>query len=116
MPVDLRKYPANWQQIVAEVWKRSGGQCECMGECGLHKDHPGPRRCTERNGEPARYAKGKVMLTTAHLCHDESCGNLDHLRHMCQRCHLRYDTKLHQKHARETRRRKLNNHELFQEK
>ena len=116
MPIDKKKYPPNWTTIVTLVRIRSGGRCECTGQCGLHKDHPGPRRCTEMDGKPAKYAKGKVMLTTAHLCHDESCADMTHLRHMCQRCHLRYDMKLHQQHARETRRRKLKNHELFEEK
>lgn len=115
MPIDAKKYPPNWKEIVARVRKRSGGRCECTGECGLHKTTPGPRRCIERDGEPAHYAKGYVMLTTAHLCHDEACDNMDHLRHMCNRCHLRYDSKIHQQHARETRRKKLGNHELFEE-
>lgn len=111
-----KRYPANWKELVEQVKKRSGGRCECRGECGLHKDHPGPRRCTERNGENARWAKGRVVLTTAHLCQDESCGDLEHLRHMCQRCHLRYDSKQHQKNARETRMKKKAVAELFPKK
>jgi hypothetical protein len=112
MPVDIRKYPAAWKQIVARVRERSKGQCECVGECGLHTDKR-YGRCIERDGQKAHFAKGKVILTTAHLCHDESCERMDHLRHFCQRCHLRYDSRLHQKHARETRRKKLDNYELF---
>jgi hypothetical protein len=113
MPVDKSKYPPNWKEIVAKVRERSGGQCECMGECGLHKDHPGPRRCTEIDGHPAKWARGRVMLTTAHLCHNTHCDDLSHLRHLCNRCHLRYDSKLHQAHARATRHRKRAINDMF---
>jgi hypothetical protein len=52
------------------------------------------------------------VLTTAHLnapggvctC-DPLCGDETHLKVMCNRCHLRYDVKLHVGHGRETRRR-----------
>lgn len=94
-------YPRNWKAISAEIRKRSGGQCECAGECGLHRTHPGPRRCTERNGEPAKFAKGKVVLTVAHLCHRPKCRRRDHLKAMCNRCHLRYDVKHHLRTRRE---------------
>lgn len=128
-------YPANWQEIRTLVRARSGGRCECIGECGLHDGTPSPEcrlgdahercgwprncecwchagfqapdatRCEERDGAPAIWAKGKVVLTTAHLCHEPSCDDLEHLRHMCNRCHLRYDRQLHARHARERRRR-----------
>lgn len=102
-----RAYPKDWKEISEWVrFKRAKGRCECRGECGLHKDHPGPRRCEERNGKKAKWARGKVVLTTAHLCHGVSCRNKRHLRAMCNRCHLRYDVKLHVHHARLTRERK----------
>ena len=76
---------------------------------------PGPRRCEERHREPAKWAKGTVILTVAHLDHQpENCapGNL---KAMCQRCHLRYDSQHHQRNAAATRRAKKSNHELFAE-
>ena len=113
MPVDYRKYPADWKAISRSIRDRSGGRCECMGECGLHRDHPGPRRCVEVNGGPAKWAKGKVVLTVAHLNADggvcdcaEHCGNPAHLKAMCQRCHIRYDLPRHIKNAKATRQRK----------
>jgi hypothetical protein len=105
MPVDAKKYPKNWKAISAEIRKRSGGQCECTGECGLHRTTGGPRRCMERNGHPAKWAKGMVVLTTAHLCHNPRCARRTHLKAMCQRCHLRYDVALHKQHRRERRER-----------
>ena len=107
-------YPPDWKQIVLRVAMRAGGRCECRGECGLHQTNPGPRRCIEYNGTKATFARGKVVLTTAHLCHDTKCADMTHLRHMCQRCHLRYDLKYHMKNARKTRFTKKAMRDLFE--
>src|SRR5438270_13470059 len=94
-PENRTRYPADWRAISAAIRARSGGRCECEGECGLHRTTPGPRRCVERNGEGARFAKGKVVLTVAHLDHTpENCAP-ENLKAMCQRCHLRYDVAHH---------------------
>jgi hypothetical protein len=76
-----------------------------MGECGLHGRslfHAHPRRCMEQEGKPAKWAKGKIVLTVAHLnaaggpCSCAPlCSNADHVKAMCQRCHLRYDADRH---------------------
>lgn len=100
MPVDWKRYPKNWKEISVKIRERSKGQCECMGECGLHKTTGGARRCCERNGEKAKWAKGKVILTVAHLGvrgdkHDKMDCADDNLKAMCQRCHLRFDIKEH---------------------
>ena len=108
MPIDYSKYPKDWKLISKRIRDRSGGQCECFGECGLHKDHPDPRRCVERNGDKAKWAKGKVVLTVAHLNHLISDCRDENLKAMCQRCHLRYDSKHHQKNAAKTREIKKN--------
>src|SRR3990167_7879754 len=68
-PENKGRYPKNWKDISLAIRARSGGRCECHGECGLHRTTGGPRRCVERNGEPAKWAKGKVVLTVAHLNH-----------------------------------------------
>lgn len=105
MPWDRSRYPANWPDIRHECLVRSQLQCECTGECGLHRTHPCPRRCVERQHRPALWAKGRIVLTTAHLCRCEPpCGDVRHLKMMCQRCHLRTDHELHMQHAAETRR------------
>lgn len=102
-------YPKNWREISLRIRARSEGQCECGGECGLHPDH----RCVERNGEAALWAKGKVMLTVAHLNHTpEDCRD-ENLKAMCQRCHLRYDMELHQRNSRETRKKRKALADLF---
>lgn len=84
---DYGTYPPDWPAISKRIRERSGGRCECHGECCLHRG----RRCTELNGQPAVYARGVIVLTVAHLDHvAEHCDD-DNLRAMCQRCHLAYD-------------------------
>ena len=107
MPFDRTKYPKSWREISLEVRKRSGGQCECVGECGLHDGRdllePTAHRCVERNGDAAKFARGKVILTVAHLNHKPMDVRRSNLKAMCQRCHLRYDAKLHAVNAATTR-------------
>ncbi|MBP2462087.1 hypothetical protein J3A65_002851 [Rhizobium sp. PvP014] len=47
-----------------------------------------------------------MVLTIAHMDHDESHSDPDRCRALCQRCHLRWDAKHHAANARITRRRK----------
>ena len=99
-------YPKEWKMFSRQIRvERAQGQCECLGSCGLHRTHPGPRRCVERDRQPARWASGIVILTVAHLCDcDPLCARADHVGAFCNRCHLRTDMLLHQRHAAETRR------------
>ena len=103
-PENKTRYPKDWKAISNAIRARSGGRCECEGECGLHRTHPGPRRCVELHGEPAKWAKGKIVLTVAHLDHTPENCDEKNLKAMCQRCHLRYDHDHHQRNAYETRR------------
>ena len=108
----MSAYPREWKNLSRRIrFERAQGQCECEGECGLHRTHPGPRRCEERDRQPARWAKGLVVLTVAHLNAADGpcrctplCADPAHLKAMCNRCHLRYDVKLHQANALATRR------------
>ena len=112
-PENKARYPKDWKTISAAIRERAGGRCECEGECGLHRTTPGPRRCIERHGEPAKWAKGKVILTVAHLNHTpEDCAP-SNLKAMCQRCHLRYDHEHHMQNAAATRRKGKAVGELF---
>lgn len=106
MPFVRERYPDDWKQISRSIRERSGGQCECEGECGLHRTTPGPRRCAEVNGHKAQFAKGKVVLTVAHLNHNPMDCRPENLKALCQRCHLRYDSRHHMTNARKTRDRK----------
>jgi len=98
-PSERKRYPKNWKAISARIKARAGGRCECVAECGLH---PG-WRCRERDGQPALYAKGKIILTCAHLDRIPEHVEDGNLKAMCQRCHLRYDRPQHAENARKTR-------------
>jgi len=92
-------YPAAWPTFSLYIRHgRARGRCECTGECGLHATTPGPRRCSELDGTVAKWARGMVRLTVAHLngpggpCLCEPlCAIEDHVLALCQRCHNRYD-------------------------
>ena len=111
MPFVKSRYPKDWPAISKRIRDRSNGRCECHGECGLHHD----RRCEEQNGRTAKWAKGVIVLTVAHLNHIEMDVRDENLKAMCQRCHLRYDVEHHQVNARKTRRAKKAHGELFTE-
>lgn len=124
MTFDPKRYPANWKALRAATLVRAGNACECRGECD--DEHPGGRclapnrRTIERHPEaPARWRHPdpsceptgeedwlqpvNVVLTTAHLCQDSRCDDLEHLRALCQRCHLRLDRIQHAASARRAR-------------
>ena len=102
-------YPSNWDEISLAIRERAQGQCECTGECGLHRGN----RCQERDGEKAMYASGMVILTVAHLNHYPPDVRPENLRAMCNTCHLRYDQVLHVRNAHESRRNRKAAGELF---
>jgi len=107
-------YPDDWLALSRYIrLERAFEQCECCGECGLHRTHPGPRRCVERDRNAALWARGMVILTTAHLCGEDCpdvpqgkrvCGNPAHLKALCNRCHLRLDGPHHRRVQAENRR------------
>src|SRR3990167_5136352 len=87
-------YPRNWPAISRHIrFVRAESRCECAGQCDLHHG----RRCEERHGIKASWAKGRVVLTTAHLNHDPRDCREENLLAMCNRCHLRYDREHHAK-------------------
>jgi hypothetical protein len=103
------RYPGNWPEVSKRIREiRAGLRCECRGECG--RDHGG--RCPARKGDLSENRRGTIFLTCAHLwrsvcrCALENegdlCANPDHLKAMCNGCHLRYDVPLHRRNARDT--------------
>jgi hypothetical protein len=114
MPIDYSKYPPNWKtEIRPRIMKRAKNCCE---KCGLeHRSFVHAIKLWVRDGSRYKYrtlwfrnvqdavredmhttAKPvKVVLTIAHLDHDEENHNVkdERLRAWCQLCHLRYDAK-----------------------
>lgn len=124
MPIDYKKYPKNWKtEIVPAVLKRANNCCERCGlpnysivygvkfkiqdDNGRYKlksiwfQNPSDA-LRESGGDPSNGLENsrsvnqiKVVLTIAHLDHDETNHDvkLDRLAALCQQCHLRYDAK-----------------------
>lgn len=112
MPIDYRRYPPNWKtEIRPVVLGRAGNKCEF---CGLANGQTVYRCRVKKKMEwfPCKediFEQGlskevaewwverpvKVVLTIAHLDHDEENHevSIDRLRALCQLCHLRYDAK-----------------------
>jgi len=105
-PENKSRYPADWKQIRARILERAGNRCE---------GSPAYPDCRAINGAEIRGLDRRlVVLTIAHLDHTPENNADDNLRAWCQRCHLTYDAKHHAKNAAVTRRKKLNNRELFE--
>lgn len=68
--------------------------------------------CGAFDGLPNPATGSIVVLTTAHLDHDENNNARENLAALCQRCHLGHDLKQHMANAAKTRRTKKRNHEL----
>lgn len=114
MSIDYTSYHPKWKTVSNHIRTlRSGGQCECHGECGVsHGSSNKKNRCKEINKSKAIHFKGNVILTVSHLCHrqhDPMCIEEEHLKAMCQACHLRYDKDFHKSNAARNRLKKLEN-------
>jgi hypothetical protein len=124
MPIDYKKYPPNWlKEIRPRIMQRANNTCECEGCNFKHLEEVWAVRYkgrttgwfhdfNEANTQPKTIEskrnkksskvelvpnpkKVKVVLTIAHLDHDEANHNVsdERLMAMCQLCHLRYDAK-----------------------
>jgi len=99
MPWNIKDYPADWCDVVRPaILARAQNRCEGS------KNY---QNCYVLNYTAHPDTGSKVILTTAHLCRcAPKCGELSHLRLLCQRCHLTLDVELHQQHVVDTWRRK----------
>lgn len=135
-PENRDRYPKDWKQIVARIRERSGNRCE---ECGVpnyelggrgptgkwHKARPlGEKLYGLEYPEPGDHApvQGydvalrivRIVLTVAHLNHQPEDCRPENLKHLCQRCHNRYDREHRRKNAAATIRGKKALGDLFQ--
>ena len=88
-PENKSRYPKDWPEISKRIrFERAQNQCE---------QTIGGKRCPAINYQPHPVTGSKVILTVAHLDHTpENCAD-DNLKAMCQRCHLAYDIKIHER-------------------
>lgn len=94
MPMDRKKYPADWDKLARAIKEEAGWKCE---ECGKQCRKPGEKFDTH-----------KRTLTVAHLNHKPWDCRRENLKALCAPCHLRYDA---QHHA-ETRRKHMKEKEI----
>jgi hypothetical protein len=110
-PENRARYPKTWKSMVAQAGERSGGRCECVGQCGL--DHGG--RCSAINGEPHPTTLSRVVLTLAHehgVALEET--SIDRMFHACQQCHNRYDAPMRRRGIQERARQARAAGDLFE--
>jgi 5-methylcytosine-specific restriction endonuclease McrA len=124
MPMDRKRYPANWQEISRRIRERDGQKCKFCGVANhslIRRDPDGTFHDYTNDplgGEVAELADGekltKIILTVAHLgtpLEDGSPGDKhnkmdcrdENLAALCQKCHLAYDADEHKANAAKTR-------------
>lgn len=110
--VKKKRYPCNWEFISAYIrYERAKNKCE---ECGLnngmiirrHKNGTyteltfdqleGLQRLADKNGTPMKKMLKEnkltqIILSVAHLDHNEKNNNYSNLKSLCQKCHLNHD-------------------------
>lgn len=115
MPIDYGRYPRNWKtEIRPRILKRSNNCCEFCGVpnyAQVWRDDLGfwfhdweileiiESTADEHSlnlicpGWDRPWRTVRIILTIAHLDHDESNHDVtdDRLAALCQRCHLMYD-------------------------
>lgn len=106
MPISaerMARYPGGsirskeWLTFRARLLDRAGNRCEGTPQ------HP---ECRAANGEPHPETGGRVVLTIAHMDHDETHADPGRCRALCQRCHNKWDAPHRRLNAASTRRRK----------
>lgn len=117
MPIDYKKYPPNWKtEIRPRILERANNCCEFCGVPNgkeIVRDKSGHwhsadkyiEACATKSGyyldkhfpgwskQPVGLTPVKIVLTIAHLDHDEDNWDVkdDRLAALCQKCHLKYD-------------------------
>jgi hypothetical protein len=91
MPISaekMKRYPGGsirskeWLTFRGELLARAGDCCEGTPQ------HP---ECRAINGKLHPETGGKVVLTIAHMDHDETHADPGRCRALCQRCHNKWD-------------------------
>lgn len=113
MTFRAERYPKNWSEIRAAILTRAKNRCETCGAPnheaivrGVGKDagtyamfdggdcfdaETGEERGAVRGSEYDAGSLVRVILTVAHLDHDESNNDPANLKALCQMHHLRHD-------------------------
>lgn len=84
-----------WLFFRDEILERAGNRCEGTPQ------HPD---CRAENHKPHPETGSKVVLTIAHMDHDETHMDPERCRALCQRCHNHWDAPKRAINAAQTRR------------
>lgn len=112
MPISaekMRHYPGGsiyskeWKAFRAFILFRAANRCEGT---------PQNPECRARNYEKHPDTGSKVILTIAHMDHDESHADPYRCRALCQRCHNQWDAKQRRFNAERSRARKVGQSEM----
>ena len=116
MTFRAERYPADWRAVSRAVRERAGNVCEqCRAPNGqmIVRDPLTPAvwyglgDCLAAETGSAAWIAGharkaiRVVLTVAHLDHNEGNNDPSNLRALCQRCHLNHDREDNRRRARE---------------
>lgn len=129
MPIRAERaalYPMDWPEISARIREREGHRCKWCDvrnhEWG-YRDDDGKFVACGRDGFPHDYGRPpfwfgahriiEIVLTVAHLDHNEANCDWSNLVALCQKCHLSYDAKHHARNAAETRRKAMRTADMF---
>ena len=101
-PENMKRYPGGsiyskeWKAFRAFLLFRAANRCEGT---------PQNPDCRAANSVPHPVTGGKVVLTIAHMDHDETHADPTRCRALCQRCHNMWDAPHRRMNAAKTRRR-----------
>lgn len=102
MPIDYKKYPENWKQIIKAEKEKTGNKCKL---CGAPNGEKVLRPVDIKKSKyPWYHLKGvlfevarmtKIVLTVHHIDGDIKNNHPANLLVCCQRCHLILDMYKH---------------------
>ena len=107
MPVDMKRYPANWKAVSQRIRERDG---HCCKFCGVPDRAVGYRlpdgqfieieTHTADDFEADGHKVIRIVLTVAHLSDPDphNCAD-ENLAALCQRCHNRLDAPMRRRNA-----------------
>ena len=126
------RYPANWNEIREGIRLRTNNQCafcRAPNNALVARHVDGGSYMLEHGevfdsttGEYLGLARGSeydadrfpvIVLTVAHLDHDESNNDHTNLAALCQRCHLRHDAADNARRRRENKAARSGQGDLF---
>ena len=105
MPMDKKRYPANWKEIARSVKNKANWTCQ---------------QCGAKHGDPLSSGRNfRVVITVHHAGvpypdgspgnpHDKMDCRPENLIALCQRCHWIADLPIHLKNAKAARIRRKN--------